>query len=295
MGAKLLASASNPGETRLVPFHSSSPFFWRTYASKLTLAGLLPLLALSGAAGAQSPSAPGGKNPAAQFDGIWMREIPELRYASDPPLNAAAKAKLASLRPQDDPGARCMESGVGRMMLTPSPLQVVAFANHILVVSEYYHNVRRIWTDVKVHDPDPDPSFYGDSVVTWEGNTMVIDLVGFNGVNWLDPYGDPLGPKMHIVERWKLLNPDALQIQWTFDDPDNYTRPWKSKAFVWKRTPNVRMAEMSCTENNIFDPSNPANSRDFTSTDKPEPYQGTPSMAYPKLPTGSKPPAKPNN
>ncbi|MDP9084065.1 MAG: hypothetical protein M3N50_09925 [Pseudomonadota bacterium] len=250
--------------------------------------GLLVLMAWSWAPVlAQSPSAGRAANPASRFDGIWMRENPELRYSDNPPLTPAAKAKFDMLRPQDDPGARCMESGVGKMMLTPSPLQMVAFDNHLLIVSEYYHNVRRIWTDRRTHTDDPDPSFYGDSTVKWEGDTMVVDLIGFNGLNWLDPHGDPLGPKMHIVERWKLLDRDTLQIRWTFDDPDNYTHPWNSKPFVWKRSPNIRMAEMSCTENNIYDPTNPANDKNFTSTDKPEPYPDAPSMPYPKKPAAA--------
>jgi len=85
--------------------------------------------------------------------------------------------------------------------------------------------------------------------------------------NSFDPHGDPMGSHMHIVERWKLLDRGALQIRWTFDDPDDYTHPWNSKPFVWKRKPNIRMAEMSCTENNIYDPTNPANGY---SPDRPE-------------------------
>ncbi|MGC4029103.1 MAG: hypothetical protein QM696_09550 [Steroidobacteraceae bacterium] len=208
-----------------------------------------------------------------QFDGIWNKSRGSLRYSQDPPFTPAARAKFESLRPQDDPGARCTESGTPRIMISPYPMEIVARDTHILLVSEFNHVVRRIWTDTKEHDPDADPSFYGDTVVHWEGDMMVVDSVSFNGVNYLDPAGDPMSANLHLVERWRLTDPDTLQIEFTFDDPDNYTRPWKSVQ-TYKRQPRgFKLGEFSCTENNRNNPDDPNNPKSLTSTDTPQPYE----------------------
>ena len=230
------------------------------------VAALTAAFALSVASQAAEP------NPASRFDGIWNKAQGSLRYSQAPPFTPAAKAKFDNLRPQDDPGARCTESGAPRVMISPYPLEIVARENHILIVSEFNHVVRRIWTDQAKHDPDPDPSFYGDNVVHWEGDTMVVDTVGFNGRNYLDPAGDPMSPSLHMVERWRLQDVDTLQIEFTFEDPKNYTKPWTSVQ-TYLRKSDWKLGEFSCTDNNRNNPDNPNNPKNLTSTAAPEPYE----------------------
>ncbi len=211
-------------------------------------------------------------NPASRFDGTWNKGRGSLRYSQEPPFTPAAKTKFDTLKPQDDPGARCTESGAPRIMISPYPIEVVARDNHVLIVSEFNHVVRRIWTDQKTHSADPDPSFYGDNVVTWDGDTMVVDTVGFNGRNYLDPAGDPMSSKMHMVERWRLKDARTLEIEFTFDDPANYLRPWKSVQ-TFERQTDWKLGEFSCTDNNRNNPDNPQNPKNLTSTGAPAPYE----------------------
>lgn len=212
-------------------------------------------------------------NRAAVFDGIWLKARGSLRYSQNPPFTPEARAKFDSLRPQDDPGARCTESGTPRIMISPYPMEIVARDTHILLAHEFNHVVRRIWTDTTEHDPDADPTFYGDTVVTWEGDTMVIDSVNFKADNYLDPAGDPMSEQMHLVERWKLVDANTLQIEFTFDDPANYTKPWTSVQTYKRQAKGFRMFEFSCNENNRNNPDDPANPKSLTSTDEAAPYE----------------------
>ncbi len=108
-------------------------------------------------------------------------------------------------------------------MITVYPMQLAALKDHLLLVNEFNHVVRRIWTDKTARDEDPAPKWYGDSIVRWEGDVMVVDSVNFVAKNYLDPAGDLYSPKMHIIERWSLQTSDRLAIEFTFDDPETYT------------------------------------------------------------------------
>lgn len=212
-------------------------------------------------------------NRFSHFDGIWNKTRGSLRYSQNPPFTPAAQAAFDGLRPQDDPGSRCVESGTPRIMITPYPMEIIGRDNYILLVSEFNHVVRRIWTDTKEHDPDADPSYYGDTVVHWEGDVMVVDSVNFNALNYLDPAGDPMSTRMRLVERWQLTDSDTLQIEFTFDDPEHYTRPWTSVQTYKRQPKGFKLGEFSCTENNRNNPDDPNNPKSLTSTDTPQPYE----------------------
>lgn len=209
--------------------------------------------------------------PAARFNGTWNKAPGSLSYSRNPPFTPEAKTRFENLRPQDDPGARCTESGLARMMISPYPMQIVAFDNHLLIVHEFNHVVRRIWFDLEAHDEDPEPSFYGENVVHWEGDTMVVDTVGLNGLNYLDPTGNPQSDRMHVIERWRLTDPDTIEIEFTFDDPVYYTEPWKSVQ-TYKRS-DWKLNEFSCNENNRNNPDDPSNPRNLTSTEDAQAYE----------------------
>jgi len=245
-------------------------------AGRLLLCAAMALTALT--AQAQLPTTNAATHPAARFTGTWNKVPGSLRYSQNPPFTASARARFESLRPQDDPGARCTESGTARIMISPYPFQLVAFADHLLLVSEFNHVVRRIRLDTHEHAADPDPTFYGDTVVHWEGDAMVVDSIGFNGRNYLDPAGDPASNRLHLIERWTLQDANTLQIEFTIDDPVNYTQPWKSVQRYARRA-DWRLDEFACTENNRNNPDDPANPRNLTSTDAPAAYEQRPAKA----------------
>ena len=107
--------------------------------------------------------------------------------------------------------------------------------------------VRRVYMDVP-HSEDPKPSWYGESVGHYEGgDTLVIDTVGLNNKTFLDNYRTPHTEKLHVVERWKLLDSTTLELRFTVDDPDTYTQPWKAELNFY---PSKAVYEYACHEGN---------------------------------------------
>jgi hypothetical protein len=100
------------------------------------------------------------------------------------------------------------------------------------------------------HSANPKPSWYGESVGHYEGDTLVVDTTGLNGKTFLDNYRTPHTGKLHITERWRLIENGAkLEILMTIDDPDTFNQPWQALR-QYDRT-NRTFAEDICSENNL--------------------------------------------
>ncbi len=95
----------------------------------------------------------------------------------------------------------------------------------MIILYERDHNVRQIWMDQQ-HPEGYPPSFMGHSIGWWEGDTLVVDTIHLRGDNWLDSAGHPISDAMHIVERYRRTAQDTLVIDYLFDDPKVYTKPW---------------------------------------------------------------------
>src|SRR5206468_3201795 len=115
------------------------------------------------------------------------------------------------------------------------------------------HIWREIYLDGRPH-PDGDalnPTFLGHSVGHWDGDTLVIDVVGFNEGSWLDPVGHPHTDMLHVIEKYSRPNKNTLHYEATIDDPGAYTSPWTvTWDNVW--SPNGELAEYICQENNKY-------------------------------------------
>jgi hypothetical protein len=150
---------------------------------------------------------------------------------------------------KDDPEARCLPPGVPRMTTTPYPFRIMQNPGLTLIVYEGGAHVwRQIFTDGRKHDPDPNPSWLGDSIGSWDGDTFVVDTVGLNGKSWLDESGLPSTDKLHVVERFHRDDLGHMTIENTVDDPGAYTTPWK-----FTTHPELlkgEMIEYICQENN---------------------------------------------
>jgi len=105
------------------------------------------------------------------------------------------------------------------------------------------------------HPDDPDPSWWGDSIGWYEGDTFVIDTVGFNDKTWLDQMGRPHTDKLHVVQRFHRLDPEHLELDVTFDDPGAYTRSWSGKKIFTRSHTGFGRYMWVCTylENHKFD------------------------------------------
>jgi hypothetical protein len=91
---------------------------------------------------------------------------------------------------------------------------------------------REIWMDGRQHPTDLKPTYHGHSIGHWEGDTLVVDTVGFNEKMWFDAEGDPHTTQLHTIERFTRVSRDRLRYDVTIDDPGAYTRPWSSGFFM---------------------------------------------------------------
>ena len=151
---------------------------------------------------------------------------------------------------KDDPEGFCLPPGVPRMMYTPYPTQIYQMADRILFIFEGGAHVwRLIWMDGRKHPDDPNPTFLGDSVGHWEGDTLVVDTVGFNERFWLSREGIPHTEYLHLIEKFTRTDSETLKYEATIDDPGAYTRPW-SGGWNIRWSPGEELYEYMCQENN---------------------------------------------
>jgi hypothetical protein len=169
-----------------------------------------------------------------------------------------ARRKMQQMTAQDDPALRCIPHAFPRALMVPKPFQIVQAPGMLAILIETMHAYRLIPTDGRRH-PGEDllyPTFQGDSVGHWEGDTLVVDVVAFNGQTWLadgriKPAGASVGAwftsdELHIVERWRRVDASRLEYQATVEDPQVLTRPWKTSKVVLKRQPITQINEVIC-------------------------------------------------
>ena len=195
---------------------------------------------------AGSPQAGAAKS---DLNGIWNR-TGGLRTLSDPPppMTAEGQAKFNANKPSynrpsspraippalgNDPAGRCDPLGLVRSLFAFRPVEFVVLPNRVIQFFEWNHVWRTIWTDGRKLPEDPDVTWYGYSVGRWEGDTLVVDSLGFDDRTWLDQYGDPFTNEMKTEERWRRVG-DNLELVLTVNDPKTYTKPWVSTKIVWR-------------------------------------------------------------
>lgn len=155
-----------------------------------------------------------------------------------------------------DPEGYCLPPGGPRMMATPYPMEIIQLPEQqrILMIFEgATHIWREIFMDGRPH-PKGDalnPTYLGHSVGRWEGDTLVVDIVGFNEETWLDYFGHPHTDRLHVVERYSRPDKNTLHYEALIDDPGAYTEPW-SVAWDISWRPDAELAEYICQENNRY-------------------------------------------
>ena len=113
----------------------------------------------------------------------------------------------------------CFPPGPTQFYTIPFPVEIQQHPDQVLMLFEYDHWIRRIHLNEKTH-PDGYPvTWMGHSVGKYEGDTLVVDTVGINDKTWLDSLGHPHSEALHLVERFRRVNHDSLDIQLQFDDP----------------------------------------------------------------------------
>ncbi len=164
----------------------------------------------------------------------------------------AAKKVLESFNKRgiDDPTARCLPGGVPRSVtLGLFPQQFVQTPKQIIILYEYMNAFRVIPMNVK-HPDDLTPTYMGDSVAHWEGDTLVVDVIGINDKTWLAGTGTFHSDELHITERYTRVNKDRIDYEVTMVDPKVLTKPWSLRSSLMLRE-GTRLEEYVCAENNI--------------------------------------------
>jgi hypothetical protein len=163
------------------------------------------------------------------------------------PEAAAMKKENSEHWIDRDPELKCYLPGIPRAMYMPYPFQIFQSTNKIQMGFTFTNAARTIHLD-KVEGP-PDDTYMGHSVGHWEGDTLVVDVTGFNGKNWFDRAGNFHGAALHLVERFTPITPDAIRYEVTIEDPDVFTRPWRISMPLYRRLePNVQILEYPCIE-----------------------------------------------
>ena len=164
------------------------------------------------------------------------------------PEYAAKRAALLANNPEDNQTANCLPPGMPGIMGQPYPMEFLLTPGQVTILIEAYNQIRHIYTDGRKLPEDPDPTFHGTSVGRWDGDTLVVDTVGFSPSTQI-ANGVPHGDKMRILERFRLADPDTMTIETTITDPDALTIPYTTSRTL-RRHRDWTLAEYICEENN---------------------------------------------
>lgn len=195
-----------------------------------------------------TPRTPEGK---VDFSGVWD---PGFSFATlgqvplQPWADTIYKERRASLS-KDDPEARCLPAGVPR--ISPFPQKFVQTPKLVVILDEgNVHSYRQFFLDGRGHPPDLEPLWMGDSIARWDGDTLVVDSIGFNDKTWLNGQGVPHSDALHVVERYTRPDFGHLQVEITLEDSKAFT---KSHTFTRAYTllTDWEIHEYVCNEFNV--------------------------------------------
>jgi len=208
-----------------------------------------------GGAGARGGGAPGGAArgdaPGGGTRGAARGARGGGRGRGGPSLTAEAQALQQAFRAvsrEDGETANCLPPGMPGIMGQPYPMEFLLTPGKVTIVIEAYTQVRHIYTDGRPLPEEPNPEFHGNSIGHWEGDTLVVETVGFSPLTSITA-GVPFSDQGTIVERVSLADPDTMMIETTITDPARLTEPSTSTAY-FQRHRDWTITEYICEENN---------------------------------------------
>jgi hypothetical protein len=185
--------------------------------------------------------------------GYLFREIPNVakdqKGLTALPFTPLGKAQWEAYDAANgDYTGSCMPFGLTRSVNSPDPLQIMQNSKYIAFLWEQntWFHLARINGE---HPKNLTPTWFGDSVAKWDGDTLVVDTIGFNGRTRLDTIGHPHSAQLHVIERYTRTDLGHIAYEITIDDPVTYTKPWKNVRTFTLR-PDWEIMEYSCEENN---------------------------------------------
>jgi hypothetical protein len=142
----------------------------------------------------------------------------------------------------------CLPAGLTRLVNTPMPMEIVQTPKRTVFLFEGFSSYIVVPTDGRKHTKDPDPTWYGESIGWYEGDTLVVDSVGFNDKTRLDTIGHGHSDQLHVIQRFTRTDAKAIAFEITIEDPKMYAKPFTNKR-TFRLNPG-ELIEYSCMENN---------------------------------------------
>jgi hypothetical protein len=194
------------------------------------------------------------------WSGVWELDwhggnLAKTAMPSLPKLTPEYAARLEKYRAGQQEGqnlqtdtANCDPPGMPQIMTQPYPVEFLFTPGKVTVAIEAYSQMRRIFVDGRKHQEDPDPTYQGDSIGHWEGDTLVVDSIGFIPNSYIAP-GVHHSDEMRIEEHIRRVAPDTMEIRQTIVDPKALLEPW-TVTRVYKRHADWDIKEYICNQNN---------------------------------------------
>jgi hypothetical protein len=171
----------------------------------------------------------------------------DVKLAAPAVAKAGAESFRVPVRPEDlGQGAQCLPSGVPGATLAPYPLQIVAKPDLVVILYEAF-NIFRIVPIRAAHSEDIDPTWLGNSVAHWDGDTLVVDVIGFNDKTLVAGFKHT--ESLHVVERYRRDSYGAIAYEATVEDPNVFAQPVKYTGTLALH-PEWEIGEYVCAENN---------------------------------------------
>lgn len=227
------------------------------------------------AAGASAQTAPrpgAGQAQHPDFSGMWVR-LPtsqqisnsDMFHPEEPPMTPWARERyqvvrkgitnpLQQAREDIDPILEpyCMMPGYPRILLRPGALKIAQTPTALYMIFDNYSQGRVVHMDGRRHIENAPPTFMGNAIGWWEGDTLVTETVALNDLTWLDGIGTPHSSELKIGERIRWVAEDAMKIDFRFEDPKAFTRPWTGEKLFGTR-PDWELMEYVICENSTGD------------------------------------------
>ena len=169
----------------------------------------------------------------------WVRE--HLRQVNERSLSG----KVVSI-----PKERCWPVGVPAFLLLPgTPVYFLQMPKQVSMIWMQDHQVRRVYLDVP-HSANVTPSWFGESIGHYEGDTLVVDTIGISSKSYVDNYQTPHTDQLHVIERFRMIDDGkTLEVNVHVEDPGAFTMPWNAIQ-RYRRTDRSPLSEVVCAENN---------------------------------------------
>ena len=193
-------------------------------------------------------SAPRTKEGKPDFTGVWFaqRTVDPGKPEALPWVEKLYQERMAN-NSKDAPGARCLTRGItaaGALF----PYEIVQTpARLVMIFEDDIPSHRTVYLDGRPHPKEPNPDWMGHSIGKWDGDTLVVDTVGFNDKTWLDTQGHAHTEMLHVVERLRRPDLGHLEIEYTIEDRGAYSTPWIIKRVADLDTTD-EIGEYVCTE-----------------------------------------------